>query len=85
MILINRPGTLRNLRVRRLSFGTGLAATVTVFVNGAATAITVSLAAGVDTGGDTANSVAVVAGDFVEIERSGTPSTVEWVVSLGLD
>jgi len=66
---IPRAGTLRNLYIRHNNpGGTGAVITYTVFVNGAATALTVGVASTTANGADTVNSVAVVAGDRVRVE-----------------
>lgn len=64
-----RAGTLRNLYIRHNNpGGTGATITYTVFVNGAATAITVGLASTAANAADTVNSVAVSAGDRIRIQ-----------------
>jgi hypothetical protein len=66
---IARAGTLRNLYVRHNDpGGSGATITYTVRVNGAPTAITIGLASTAASAADTTNSVAVVAGDIVDIE-----------------
>ncbi|MCJ7633457.1 hypothetical protein MUP77_13860 [Candidatus Bathyarchaeota archaeon] len=61
------------------------AATITVEVNGVPTLISVALGVGVSVGGDTVNSVAVVAGDIVEVSRASVAGQVDsYVLSLGL-
>lgn len=62
-------GTLRRLRVRHNSTaGNGNAIVYTVRVNGVASALTVSLASTSSDGSDLSNTVAVAAGDLVDIE-----------------
>jgi hypothetical protein len=62
-------GTLRRLRVRHNSTaGNGNAIVYTVRVNGVASAVTVSLASTSSDGSDLSNTVAVAAGDLVDIE-----------------
>jgi hypothetical protein len=67
-------GTFRNLRVRQNVVGGGAnTLTYTLMVNGAPTALTVTMASTASDGSDLANSVAVAAGDLVAIRvtRSG--------------
>jgi hypothetical protein len=64
-----RAGTARNLFVRHNSaVGNGASVVYTLFVNGAATALTVTLASGaVGQASDLANTVAVAQGDRLEL------------------
>lgn len=64
-----RAGTLQNLRVRHnTTAGNGNAIVYTVRVNGIASALTVSLASTSSDGSDLVNTVAVAAGDLLDIE-----------------
>jgi hypothetical protein len=64
-----RAGTLRNLYARHGNpDGNGNDIVYTVRVNGIATALTVTLASTGSQASDTVNSVAVVAGDNVDVE-----------------
>jgi hypothetical protein len=68
-IEVERAGTLRNLRVRHnVVGGTAVVITYTVRKNGVATALAMALAANASAGSDLVNSVAVVAGDRLDIE-----------------
>jgi hypothetical protein len=86
-----RAGTLRNLFVRHNSGGGGGAGSITytVFKNGAATALTVTLLATIPgTGSDTnpLDNIAVVAGDLISIvaNNSGSGVTINAMVTLEL-
>jgi hypothetical protein len=72
-------GTLRNLRVRHnTTSGNGNPIVYTLRVNGSGTAIAVSLSSTSADGADTSNSVAVSAGDLIDMEvtkASGIGST----------
>lgn len=62
-------GTVRRLRVRHnTGAGNGLAIVYTVRINGVASAVTVSLASTATDGSDLVNTVAVAAGDLIDIE-----------------
>jgi len=66
---VPRAGTLRNLYLRHNNpGGSGATITYTVRVNGVATALTIGLASTGSAAADTTNTVAVVAGDYVDIE-----------------
>lgn len=76
-------GTLRNLRVRHNTVGTGANLVVyTVRINGAASALAVSMAANAADGSDLANVVTVAAGDLIDIQVTkavalgGTPNDI---------
>ena len=64
-----KAGTLRNLRVRHnIPAGNGQPIVYTVRINGVATLLSVSLASNVADGANLVNSVAVVAGDLIDVE-----------------
>jgi hypothetical protein len=66
---VPKAGTLRRLRVRHnTGAGNGLAIVYTVRVNGVASALTVSMASTAADGSDLVNTVAVAAGDLIDIE-----------------
>ena len=66
---VPRAGTLQNLRVRHNSpGGNGNDIVYTVRVEGVASALTVTLASDAADGSDLANTVAVAAGDRIDIE-----------------
>ncbi len=66
---VTRAATLRNMRVRHNNpGGTGAIITYTLRVNGVATALSVGLASTSATGSDLVNSVAVAAGDTLDVE-----------------
>jgi hypothetical protein len=68
-IVLPRGGTLKNLYVwTDAAVNTGI--TVTVYKNGVATGLTVTLSGGVTSGSDLVNTVAVSAGDIIYIEVS---------------
>lgn len=76
-------GTLRNLRVRQNAAGTGTNLIVyTIRINGAASAITVSIAANATDGSDLANVATVAAGDLIDVQVTkavalgGTPNDI---------
>jgi len=63
-----RAGTARNMRVRHnFTAGNGNNIVYTLRVNGVATALTVTLASTASDGSDLVNSVAVAAGDLLDI------------------
>lgn len=78
-----RAGTLRQLRVTAGTNSLNGAATVTVFVNGAATALTATIAAGAHAATDLTHTVAVAAGDDIAVSvatagTTGTIANVRW-------
>ena len=83
-IPVPRAGTLKNLFVRHnAAAGNGQPVTYTVFVNGAATAITCNLATGaIGQASDVAHSVVVAAGDRVSIRASKGAVVGSGVVDL---
>lgn len=88
-IVVPRSGTLRNLRARAVTAVAGSGTiTYTVRVNGASTAITCTVSKGASPheGSDTANSVAVVAGDRVSLQvaysSTAAPNPTSLLVSL---
>ena len=67
-IVIPVDGTLRNMYARHnVTAGNGDAIVYTVWVNGVATALAVSLASTTQNGSDLVDTVAVLAGDLVDI------------------
>src|SRR3990167_415979 len=71
------PGTIKNLYVELTSSpGSGKSYTSALMVNGVATALSVAIADSATTGNDTADSIAVNAGDLISlrITPSGTPT-----------
>jgi hypothetical protein len=82
---VPRAGTLQNMRVRHNSLvGNGNAIVYTLRVNGVASALTVSLASTAADGSDLANTVAVVAGDLVDIEVTKALAIGAGGVDVGL-
>lgn len=69
---IRRAGTLANLSVRHnVAIGNGNSVVYTVFVNGVATALTVTLAtAAIGNADDDVNRVAVVSGDIITVQAT---------------
>jgi hypothetical protein len=65
---VSRGGTLRDMRIHQTGDGNGTDMTYTVRVNGVATAIAVTMASTDDVGFNVVDSVAVDAGDLVDIE-----------------
>lgn len=64
-------GSIRNLRVRHNTVGTGGNLIVyTVRINGVASALTVSMAANASDGSDLTHSVAISAGDLIDIRAT---------------
>jgi hypothetical protein len=61
-------GTLKNLYLHQTGAGNGNTIVYTVRKNGVATALKVTIASTGTNGSDTVNSVAVTAGDLVDIE-----------------
>ena len=75
---VPRAGTLKNLRVRHNTVGVGANnLSYTVRKNSTGTAVVVTMAATASDGSDTSNSVAVAAGDLLDIEvtKSGVLTT----------
>ena len=83
---VPRAGTLMNLFIlHNAPAGNGNAIVYTVRKNGVATALAVTLASTGSLGSDLANSVAVVAGDLIDIEVTkalGIGSTPNHVVAM---
>lgn len=82
-------GTLRNLRVRHNAAGVGGNLIVyTVRINGAASALSVSMAANATDGSDLANVVVAAAGDLIDVQVTkavaiaGTPNDVTATVEF---
>jgi hypothetical protein len=72
VIVVARSGVVRKMYAR-ISSAPGVGAyTYTLFVNGVATALVASIALAATEGQDLVNSVAVVAGDKLEVRRSST-------------
>jgi len=66
---VPRAGVLRQLYLRHnQTAGNGNSIVYTVRVNGVASALSVSLASTSQNGADTSNSIAVAAGDYIDIE-----------------
>jgi hypothetical protein len=64
----SRAGTLRNLYIHQTGDGNGTNITYTVRINSVATALAVTMASTDDAGFNIADSVAVSAGDLIDIE-----------------
>ena len=74
---VSTPGTLSNLLIELSAApGNGNSYTITLMINGAATGLAVTIS-GTDTTGLNAGSVAVVAGDVIQLRStySGTPAS----------
>jgi hypothetical protein len=89
-IPIRRSGTLRNLTMQNRVVGVGAALiTFTLLKNGVATALAISVAATAASGSDVADTVAVVAGDFIELRVTKaavittSPTDIEVAVDFG--
>ena len=89
-IPIRRAGTIRNLTMQNRVVGVGAAIiTFTLLKNGAATALTFGVAATAASGSDAVNTVAVVAGDFIELRVTKaaaittSPTDIEVAVDFG--
>ncbi len=76
--VVSTAGTLKNLFVELSAGpGSGTSYTFTVMKNGAATSLAVPISNTATTGSDPANSIAVVAGDTIQLRSTytGTPGT----------
>ena len=89
-IPIRRAGTIRNLTMQNRVVGVGAAIiTFTLLKNGVATALTFGVAATAASGSDAVNTVAVVAGDFIELRVTKaavittSPTDIEVAVDFG--
>ena len=89
-IPIRRSGTLRNLTMQNRVVGVGAALiTFTLLKNGVATALAISVAATAASGSDVADTVTVVAGDFIELRVTKaavittSPTDIEVAVDFG--
>lgn len=78
-----RAGTLRSLRVRHNTpTGNGNDVVYTLRVNGVATALTVTVASTSADGSNLVNSVAVVAGDLLDIEVTKATTIVDGLLTV---
>lgn len=85
--VISTATTLRNLYVQTQDPGAGQTTDITVYKNGVATTLTVSVAAGRLTGADTTHSVACVAGDVIGYvpSLSGSSASTTFNASVEAD
>lgn len=67
-------GTLSNLQIHLLAGAGSTSRTWTVYKNGVATSLAVTLTSGQTTGSDTSNTVTVAAGDLIRLQRTSTGS-----------
>jgi hypothetical protein len=74
--IVSAAGVIKNLYIKfDGNVNSGKTVTVSLFLNGVATALSVQLTAGQSAGSNTVNQIAVVPGDLITLGSQGSPSS----------